>query len=244
MQEFLKKMAKALSGGYQTGMEMLAPKPGDLAVRAKMGELLASGTPGIGDAMSGYDAVKSASEGNYGEAALNGVGLLPFVPAMGGMIKGPVGRIPENAADTRSLADMLQRAGERAGYSVQRSDSAVSPSRYISFGKAGDEAGDTVRQVRLSNHADKYPELSNGVRTSVDPSTEVSFEQAANWLAREGFPTSLSKKYSNIPTWEQYYAAKRAADATPEIRLQKLRDAWLNQPKATRGPRPTLDDLK
>jgi hypothetical protein len=40
-------------------------------------------TPGIGDAISGYDAVQSARQGNYGEAALNGLGLLPAIPSMG-----------------------------------------------------------------------------------------------------------------------------------------------------------------
>lgn len=48
---------------------------------------LLSFTPGIGDAISGYDAYQSAKQGNYGEAALNGLGLLPFVPAMGGVVK-------------------------------------------------------------------------------------------------------------------------------------------------------------
>jgi hypothetical protein len=45
-------------------------------------------TPVVGDAISGYDAYQSAKQGNYGEAALNGLGLLPFVPAMGGVLKG------------------------------------------------------------------------------------------------------------------------------------------------------------
>lgn len=40
-------------------------------------------TPGIGDAISGYDAIQSARQGNYGEAALNGLGLIPFLPSAG-----------------------------------------------------------------------------------------------------------------------------------------------------------------
>lgn len=44
-------------------------------------------TPVVGDAISGYDAIQSARQGDYLGAALNGVGLLPFVPAMGGVIK-------------------------------------------------------------------------------------------------------------------------------------------------------------
>ena len=44
-------------------------------------------TPGVGDAISAYDAVQSAREGDWVGAALNGVGVLPFVPSMGGVIK-------------------------------------------------------------------------------------------------------------------------------------------------------------
>lgn len=37
-------------------------------------------TPVVGDVLSGYDALQAARQGKYGEAALNAVGLLPFVP--------------------------------------------------------------------------------------------------------------------------------------------------------------------
>ena len=40
-------------------------------------------TPVVGDAISGYDAVQSARQGDYLGAALNGVGMLPFVPSLG-----------------------------------------------------------------------------------------------------------------------------------------------------------------
>lgn len=43
-------------------------------------------TPGIGDAISAYDAVQSAREGDYLGAALNGVGVLPFVPGIAGVV--------------------------------------------------------------------------------------------------------------------------------------------------------------
>lgn len=47
----------------------------------------ASALPIIGDAISGYDAFQSAKKGNYGEAALNAAGLLPFLPALAGVTK-------------------------------------------------------------------------------------------------------------------------------------------------------------
>lgn len=41
--------------------------------------------PGIGDAISAYDAYKAFQEGNYGEAGLNALGVLPFIPSLGGI---------------------------------------------------------------------------------------------------------------------------------------------------------------
>jgi hypothetical protein len=43
--------------------------------------------PVSGDIQSGIMAGQDLSQGNYGSAALNAVGLLPFVPALGGMTK-------------------------------------------------------------------------------------------------------------------------------------------------------------
>ena len=156
-----------------------------------------------------------------------------------GMNVTPRGRIPETGVDTRKLADMLERAGVKKGYEIQRESSAISPSQYITFRNPADELA--TRQVRISNHADKYPELASGVRTSVDPTTEVSFEQAVNWLAKEGYPTNLSSKYKNIPSWEQHYAQQQ--EARDANKLQSLIDAWRNKPKATRGPMPTEFNL-
>ena len=44
--------------------------------------------PVTGDIQSGVMAAQDVAEGNYGSAALNAVGLLPFVPALGGVISG------------------------------------------------------------------------------------------------------------------------------------------------------------
>lgn len=45
-------------------------------------------TPGAGDIQSGYEAVNAAQKGNWGEAGLNALGVLPFVPALGGILAG------------------------------------------------------------------------------------------------------------------------------------------------------------
>ncbi len=50
----------------------------------------ASVLPVVGDAISGYDAYQAAKRGNYGEAALNAIGLLPLIPSIAGVTKSHV----------------------------------------------------------------------------------------------------------------------------------------------------------
>jgi hypothetical protein len=204
----------------------------------------AQNIPVAGDALSGGMAVYDAAKGDYGSAAMNAVGLLPFVPGVGGMIKGPMGRIAENGKDSNMLADMLERAGVKSGYGVSREGSAVSPSQYVTFRKPAKSGEDFTRQVRISNHADKYPELASGVRTSSDPTTEITFEQATNWLSKEGFPTSLSSRFKEIPSWEQAAAIDSAKRNSLQGKLDGLIGAWRNMPKATRGEMPTIADIE
>lgn len=45
--------------------------------------------PVTGDIQSGIMAAQDVKQGNYGSAALNSLGLLPFIPAMGGILKVP-----------------------------------------------------------------------------------------------------------------------------------------------------------
>jgi hypothetical protein len=44
-------------------------------------------TPGFGDVMAFKDVAESLSKNEYGEAALNAIGFLPFIPPLGGIIK-------------------------------------------------------------------------------------------------------------------------------------------------------------
>ena len=151
------------------------------------------------------------------------------------MISTPYGRIPENGKEVGLLADMLERGFAKNQPGLVTSSSAVSPSKYIS---AENSAGNTF-QVRISDHADKYPELAIGTRFSVDPSTKNTFEEAVNWLNKNGVQNKLYAKYKDTPTFESIEAARTSVNS----RLMQLQSAWLNQPKHTRGPRPTLDDV-
>lgn len=76
-----------LLDAYRRGSNLIAPNDEDVKLRQQMLPGMLSMTPVIGDAMSGYDVAQSARQGNYGDAALNAVGLLPFVPGMAGVMK-------------------------------------------------------------------------------------------------------------------------------------------------------------
>lgn len=201
----------------------------------------------LGESVGGLVPILAAAKAPHiAKGLLQGAENLAAPRAMNmqsGMIKTPFGRIPENHKDAKQLADMLDRAGTSAGYTVTQSGSAISPSKYVTFSnKLDDELAKTL-QVRLSNHADKYPELATGTRTSVDPSTEQTFEQAVNWLGQNGFPTALSTKYRNIPSIEQGVIDAQAIRESFPNRLRQLEGAWRNKPKATRGDAPTMDDV-
>lgn len=237
--------SNALMDGMHGGFRYRSAQSAGMPSARELGEALSmSGVPVVSDLASGALAASDAANGDYGSAALNAVGLLPFVPGVGGMIKGPMGRIAENGKDSNLLADMLERAGAKAGYQVAREGSAVSPSQYVTFSKPSQSGEDLTRQVRISNHADKYPELASGVRTSSDPKTEITFEQATNWLSKEGFPTSLSSRYKEIPSWEQAMEIDSAKRNSLQGKLDGLIGAWRNMSKATRGQMPTLADIE
>lgn len=66
----------------------------------------------VGDVASGLLASQDLSKGNYGSAALNSLGLLPFIPSMGAMLK-DVGKAPLSELEQTILngggATALQR---------------------------------------------------------------------------------------------------------------------------------------
>lgn len=66
---------------------------------------LATNIPVVGDALSGGMAMYDAAKGDYGSAAMNALGVLPFVSA--GMTKG-VGKAA-SAVNTRPLTEFEQR---------------------------------------------------------------------------------------------------------------------------------------
>lgn len=154
-----------------------------------------------GDVISGLLAVDDLRKGDYGSAALNGLGLVPFIPAMSGMLKFPLGRIPETRREIDYLADMLKRHGGNALNRIEDGASNVSASRYITFKRGDLDLPDL--QVRISNHGDMYPSqfASMGERFSVDPRSGNTYEEAVNWLKDNGVHLSTKKRIPPPPDW-------------------------------------------
>lgn len=90
--------ARALRGGYAS------PEQVTEVAKTALGF-----TPVVGDVMSGYDALQALRQGNYGEAALNAVGLLPFVPSMAGIFVGKGSKTWNKAMN--DLAQDLEKRG-------------------------------------------------------------------------------------------------------------------------------------
>lgn len=105
--------ALAYSGGYVgpkgytegARANMRMPTMDDVRAGAELAE--ASFLPGISDAAAGVLAVDEARKGNYGAAGLNALGLLPFVPAMGGIFIGKGAKTWDavKAAEAQKLLD-------------------------------------------------------------------------------------------------------------------------------------------
>ena len=81
--------------------------------------------PVTGDIQSGILAAQDLGEGAYGSAALNALGLLPFVPAMGGVVKknepkttenltlDSLSNFPKNTKTTITFADGTKQTYDR-----------------------------------------------------------------------------------------------------------------------------------
>lgn len=109
-----KRKAAMLRGGTpellrEAGAEMY----NNPAVNTAMGL-----TPGVGDAMAGAEALNSLREGNYGEAGLNALGMLPVVPALGTMMRrGPdiveqrlLGMLEKHGGDPEAAVNAMMQS--------------------------------------------------------------------------------------------------------------------------------------
>lgn len=90
--------ARALRGGYASPEQA-----------TEIAKTAAGFTPVVGDIMSAYDAIRALQEKKYAEAALNAVGLLPFIPSLGGIFVGKESKTWNKAMN--DLAQDLEKRG-------------------------------------------------------------------------------------------------------------------------------------
>ena len=102
-------LANRLSVFEQGGTTELLKQAGKEMYENPVVNTAISLTPGAGDIQSGYEAYRSAREGNYGEAGLNALGVLPFVPALGGILAGKGAKTADLAK--LAMAENLAKSG-------------------------------------------------------------------------------------------------------------------------------------
>ncbi len=96
---------------------------------------LATNIPVVGDALSGGMAVYDAARGDYPSAAMNALGVLPFIPSFGGVIKSvrpsKFGKIPDEISAMKSggldKSELWQNYSDRAGLINKNMDMTIYP---------------------------------------------------------------------------------------------------------------------
>ena len=91
------------SVGYRTGP---ASQDKELPLVA---ELIADSIPVAGDVKAGIQAADYFSKGEYGNAALEGIGALPFIPPLAGIVKKYRNRYGDPEATSRRIDEIVEK---------------------------------------------------------------------------------------------------------------------------------------
>lgn len=181
-----KVLAGLLADYYQNGAQAYFPTEADVKARPDLAKGLLQFVPGPGDAIAGYDAMQSAKQGNYGEAALNGVGLLPFIPAMGGMTK-KAGDYLYHGTGEGAFRKILEKGLSPVNGKGYLSDSEQYARTYAS--RKGAPFGERVLRVKK---ADSFvPDTSNSggdyLFNSVIPTSNIEVNVNGKWIPIDSY---------------------------------------------------------
>jgi hypothetical protein len=135
--------ARALKGGYASPEQV-----------TEAGKTALGFTPIVGDVMSGYDAIQAARQGNYGEAALNAIGLLPFVPSMAGVFVGKGARTWNQSMN--DLAQQMEKQGASAEQIWEKTGNFKGPE-----GSWRQEISDAAAKFRTNFNASAASKANN-----------------------------------------------------------------------------------
>jgi len=182
------------SVGYRTGP---ASQNKELPLAA---ELLVDFTPVVGDVKAGIEAADYFNKGEYGNAALAGVGVLPFIPPLAGIVKKSASNSYREMfgdeakkvirEDAENFAKELKKFGFQA--EVTHSGSKLGPSSYVKVfdPQTGRFFNDPFR---FSNHS-KGSFQHQFVIDAFDSSDINKFVDLAKKQLRAKGPTEFWKK--------------------------------------------------
>ena len=139
-------------------LNMLVDNPKTLA------GLIAHFTPVVGDVKSAYDSFDSARHGNYGEAALNALGLLPFIPSIGGVMRKGDWVPGDDVSDLISSQKYLDR--DTVAKKIRDRDFAVKVSPRFNLD------GEAVRAIQDGHHALEAAKRSRNAPTIIEQSAK------------------------------------------------------------------------
>jgi hypothetical protein len=198
------KPSKAKINAQWQGGSLLAPN-GEVVMKAPSLLDAASAInqfmPVTGDIQSGLLAMNDVKKGNYSDAALNSLGLLPFIPAMGGVVKN---KALESIA--KSHYGVTNRASE-TGYILDDGTRLDLSGRHEASGykKLGDryipEQGQTdyLRGERAVDHR-SVNQVMDGKQYGWDALSEFIDQTGAVRYMPE---TGISMVHTNKPSKEQ-----------------------------------------
>ena len=212
-------LANRLSVFEQGGTTELLKQAGKEMYENPVVNTAISLTPGAGDLQSAFEAYKSGQQGNWGEAGLNALGVLPFVPALGGMTKGV------KAVDEAETAYRMAHTAPNREFGAQLHDlSAIYPEDIYSsnaahyYGGGGDAAWRRMdnESVRIAQSFRGKPDADVTIYRAVPKDDKITAINPGDWV-------TINKDYarthgeSNLPEGYKIISEK-----------VKAKDIWTN----------------
>lgn len=128
-------------------------------------------SPGAGDVQAGYEAINSAQQGNYGEAGLNALGVLPFIPALGGITKNIK---PETLEQLGKYFDesAIEAIKAPLDYKSRQTTVLMNPNEFLAYA-----AKDAPNKLKAAEIEQKFAESSKLAEGNIP---QLWFDQQGN----------------------------------------------------------------
>lgn len=196
--------------------------------------------PVTGDIQSGILAAQDLNEGAYGSAALNALGLLPFVPAMGGVVKkaGKAAKTKYEIAQDVAQKNAALPISE-GGLGLPANNTAMDRAKAMGF----DTENMWFRGDKPNLSEFNPNETSNYIKGNIFLTDK---KPIASWYARTGKP----KDIMNMPSDESEGVYSLFTKNNPrELKIEANESSWADVPvpkawkKSFYGGTGQIDDL-